>query len=231
MGVSVKLVALVALVPAVAEAGHCYEVSHVVGYERCSRFGGWSRSPSLWIEGGVVALHIDPGALDVIATAPGGPVHLTTAPGDGRAIDATGGRFRDLIGFRGGYFGSETDLATFSDGPQLVVDASPRGGVTMTSSSGTIFQAKVLLGYRQLFGPVSLALEAAGGFRGVVFDAMGAQAPFQMSGLLEAHAHADVWVSEHWTVGAQVGTDVVHMHDDSLALTLGVHLTPYDGMR
>jgi hypothetical protein len=231
MGVSVKIIALVALVPAVAEAGHCHEVSHVVGYERCSRFGAWSRPPSIWIEGGMVALRIDPGRIDADASSASGLVHLSSAPGDTRGINASGGTFRDLIGFRGGYFGSETDVATFSDGPQLVVDASPRGGVAMASSSGTIFQAKVLIGYRQLYGPLSLALEAAGGFRGVTFDAMGAQGPFEMSGLVEAHARADVWVSEHWTVGAEVATDVLRMHDDAIALTLGVHLTPWDGLR
>jgi hypothetical protein len=229
---SVKLAIALALVPAVAEAGHsCHEVSHVVGYERCSRFGGWARSPSIWIEGGAVALRFDPGPLDAIGSGTNGVVHLTTAPGDSRPINATGGRFRDLIGFRGGYLGSELDVATFSDGPQLVVDASPRGGITMASSSGTVFQPKLLLGYRQLVGPLSLGLEAAGGFRGITFDAGGSQSSFQMWGLLEVHARADWWISEHWTVGAQAATDVLRSHDDSIALTLGVHVTPWDGLR
>jgi hypothetical protein len=233
-----KLMIVVAsLVPAVAEAGHhCHEVSDVVGYQVCSRFGSWSQGMIVWVEGGPVELRFTPEPLDAQVQSPAGgpPVHWTSVPGDHRSIVATGGRFGTLLGFFRGYVGLEVDAATFSNGPQLVVDASERGGgVTMDSSSGSLLQAKAVVGYRQLVGPVALGLEGAGGFRAATFDAKttSLQSPTQMWGLAEVHARADWWVSPHWTVGAQVSTDVARMHDDSVALMLGAHLTPWDGLR
>lgn len=239
------------IVLAIVGAGHvaeargrsCHEVSSIVGYQRCTRFGYWSRGATFWWDLGLVTMRFDPKPIDGFATARQADgtttqYHLVSAPGDDRSISTTGLRFRDLISFgHAWYVGGELDLTSITDGPTLVADVTARGA-TMTMDTGThgfVSQNKVIIGRHVPVGPLTFAGELGPGFRIASYQT--SALPDQVRGaaqawfVLEAHAKVDAWIAPNFSLGVSGGVDLVHARDVSLALTLGLHLTPYDRTR
>src|SRR5438067_653244 len=146
----------IVLAPSIAAASHhCHETSTIVGYERCSRFGGWSWGATMWWEAGAAMLRYSPKLIDATSSVPNADgtytqYRVTAAPGDPRELTATGGRLRSQMGLgRHFYLGGEATIAPVTSGPHLVANVSARGTTTMmdTGTGGTIFQNFMFVGY------------------------------------------------------------------------------------
>jgi hypothetical protein len=228
--ISILLVVFGLMAPAVAKAGHCYEVSTIVGYERCRRYGNWGFGVRLSLEVGATALRVDGDAIDETTNSKDGTrYHFMAAPGDDRPLTAAGVRFRPSIGIgRTFYFTPQFDVASITGGPRLVSDVSAHGATTMmtASSAGILLQYAMLFGLHRWVGPVSLALEVGPGIRVASFTP-GDEAWF----VLQAQPVVDVWLTPNVSLGVQAGTDLLDHSTVSAGLTLGLHATPYDMAR
>jgi hypothetical protein len=200
------LVLAVLAAPTAAWAGHhCHEVSQIVGYEQCGRFGGWSFGAMVSLEAGVSALRFSD-------------------------TSATGGRTRLAVGFgRTFYLASQLDLAAITGGVRPGVAAL--GGSTMppTAAGGSVAQELMLLGAHRRFGQLTIAAEAGPGVRFATYDT--GRPAMQGWFVLELQPKLDLWLTPNISVGAVGGFDLVQHDGFSAALVMGFHLTPYDMAR
>ena len=231
------------MAPPLAEAGrHCRETSHVVGYQSCTRFGSWSGRTTLWYELGVVALRFDPKPIDATSTntRDGAPTnyHVTGVPGDDRPITAFGARLRDGIVFAHKYFVvNEFTWASITGGPRLVADVATRGTTTTMGSStgGIVAENKALFGVEGAVGPLTLSGALGPGVRIASYttkelpDAV--RPPAQGWFLVAGEARAVAWLTPNVTLGVEVGTNLLHVNDVEVGMTLGLHLTPFGHTR
>ncbi len=207
------LVALAA--PRRAEAKGCHEVSRVVGYSRCWRFGWWSSTSAMSWDAGASWLRFDARPSDAMAA-------------DDRPVTALGFRGRALIGFPHQlYVVAQADLAEMIGSPQLI---TARGGSMPSPSGGSVGQETLALGWRTPLGPLTVAGELAPGARLTKWTAGDIALSAAWSFLLQARAKADVWLAPGWSLGVAAGSDVLHLGDYSVAITLGLHVVPYDGL-
>ncbi len=238
------LVALVVLaLPAAARAGsHCHEVSPIVGYQQCGWFGSWSFGAMAAWEVGVSALRFDADHVDATANAVGADgstttYHLTAAPGDDRAVTATGMRSRLSVGFgRTFYVASQLDLASITGGPHLVANVAERGGTTImpTAAGGALVQGEMLFGAHRRYGQLTIAAEAGPGVRFASYTPAalpGAKPPMQAWFVVDVHPKLDLWLAPNVSLGVVSGFDLVQHDGFSAALVLGLHVTPYDMAR
>jgi hypothetical protein len=80
----------------------------------------------------------------------------------------------------------------------------------------------LVLGTELAFGPRLVAF-SDDRLPGVLFG--------QGGPVLEARAHASVWLSMHWTTGVMLATSMLARDDVSITFALGLHAFPYDGGR
>ncbi len=221
------LLVIVALSSPAIAGRRCDEQSTVVGHQRCTRFGaGWSGATLSW-EFGATALRVP---LDAIARdTPTG--HVTAAA---TTVVATAGRLRDLYGFgEHFYLASELTLGRLTP-PNLTIDPVARETMPFTAQDrGWLFEGMLAAGTRSSVGPIVLGTELAFGTRLMIFSDHRIPAVLFGQGgpVLEARAHASVWLSMHWSAGLMLATSVVERDDISLTISLGLHAFPFDGGR
>jgi hypothetical protein len=213
-----KLLVLAAI--AIARPVHargCRENSRVVGYERCYRFGAWSRDEDVlpvtmefgWVQHDYV----------------GRPFELAGQSATGSlATTADAGSWRTLIASPIVYGGLELQLGGLSTQPEL----------TGLPSSGTFGALLGIAGIHGSLGRVAGAVElAAGGrFTFYCYDST-RNCPLgvtQDAAELEARARVDVFFGSTVSIGFAYGHSLVDRDDHSVFLLFGFHRRPYDGM-
>ena len=199
------VLAIVLLAPELAHARHhCQEVSHVVGYSRCARFGAfWGARGSLWLEAGATALRFDPG----------------------RPVTAYGGAFGEYFGVGRIYFGAQWTFAAFDGGP--AVAAREATATTATSSSGGLGQVVFVVGTHRALGPITLGADLGPGLR--IAELTSNDAIAQL--VVDARGRAIIWLSPRWSLGAQASADLAHPGSYAFGVFVGAHLVAYDNTR
>jgi hypothetical protein len=235
------LVLAIIAAPVTAHAGHhCHEISTIVGYEQCSRFGTWSWGATLAWEMGVSALRYSADEIDATAYAPGSATsyHVVAAPGDDRAVTAAGLRLRSMLGFgRTFYLAGQFDYASITGGPHLVADVSMRG-TTMTMDGGTggfVMQSAMVLGMHRRFGSWGAAFEAGPGARFAMYTTKGLPDEVRLPGqawfLVELQPRVDLWLTPNFSLGFVGSFDTLHPDGFAAAVVLGAHALPFDTAR
>ena len=200
------VLAMLAVPTAARAAPHCHEVSPIVGYQQCGRFGGWSFGAMVSLEAGVSALRFDD-------------------------MSAMGARWRMAVGFgRTFYMASQLDVAAITSGVRSGVAALGGSATMVTPASGTVAQEVMLLGAHRRFGQLTIAMEAGPAVR---FATYAPTAKPAMDGWFEVELQPklDLWLTPNISLGAVGGFDLVHHDGFSAALVMGFHLTPYDMAR
>jgi hypothetical protein len=223
------MVALAMLAPR-AEAKGCHEISDVVGYEKCSRFGTWSPDlsyPRASFDVGY--LHRSFASQPFVLGGPGSPL-VVTEPTDLDTGGSMPGWFRvrihvdDLF-----YVGADFGAGWLSQ--------VPVSGAPVTDS--VIGTAHALVGARFLDTRlVSLGVELAGGGRIVGLDSCDAKtmacasdtSVLQTHRELELRAVADIWLAPRFTLDIGYGRSVIDRGDSSLMISLGFHFRAMDGV-
>jgi hypothetical protein len=232
------LAALALLVPAVAQAGHCYDVKRVVGLERCREFGDWSGLSKLigWELGGSV-VSVPARSVDATVKPPPqvgtAPYSYVAALNDHRALTEAGGEFRQELVFARFYFVGQIDLGPIVSGPQLVGSTAARETVMPTNpDSGVLMEFTVGVGKSLIYSSrARFSIELAPGFRTASFAANerpGRGQPYQVWFMLEARSKLDIWLAPNWSIGVNAGTDLTLPGAYAAGISLGVHLFPYD---
>ena len=224
--IRITLVLLVSTTPAFA-GRHCAEVSDVVGYQQCSRYGSMWSGGSLWWELGLstTRVEIDPIDRDVMGT------RVISASGTFTAI---GPRMRNLYGLREHFYvGSDAMFGDIGNGPRLASDGTARGDMPSLDqgTSGAIGAVLLLIGARFNAGPVRFGLELASGAHFEYLTSTAFPSTIFASGgfALETRAEASVWLSAHWSAIGLAGLSLLDSHDASLTVGLGFHAFPFDG--
>ena len=232
------LACLVALPRLAFASSSCREVSDIVGYEKCHRFGdGWAVERRLPI---AIALQLpyvsfDPNGYDFDAVHKKGDPSLTF-PGA-----ALGANTFDAVGFGGrieGFFlGPLYTGVSFGGafGHQSFARVTAGGNVLSPSESfvnTTIISGGALLGVRVPLGWVSFRLEALFGGSSVSISQQSAVGGFTSSaghGIIEPHAMVDVWATPTVTLSAYAGANVFDTKERSMGLVLEWHGRSFDG--
>jgi hypothetical protein len=220
--VKALLVVIAVAAPRLAGAKGCRDVSRVVGYSECQRFGWWSTTSALSWDAGV--------SWQRFAAKP-----IGGTPADDRPVTAVGFQFRGLVGFPHQlYLVAQGDLANMLDGPSLLVDAAARVVTTTPArSGGSVSQETLALGWRTPLGPLTVAGELGPGLRLTSWKAYVPE-EIQLGGawsfVLQARTVVDAPLSPSWSLGVAASGDVLHLGDYSVALVLGLHAVAYDGL-
>ena len=232
----VALACLVA-VPRLAHARGCTEVSDIVGYEKCHRFGdGWAveRSVPLALALQLPYVTFDPSGYDFDANR-GKKDPTLTFPGSSLGAPITAMGFGARI--EGFYLGPLYTGVSFGMGfghehfaPVTV------GGSTLSPSdelvNTTIVWGGALLGVRVPLGWVSLRLEALFGGTSLSISQHSSLGDFTSTaghGLIEPHVFFDVWTTPNMTLGAYAGANVFDTKERTAGLVLEWHGRAFDG--
>jgi hypothetical protein len=224
------------LLPKSAEARHCTEVSDIVGYEKCTRFGGeWATDalPRFFMGAQVVHTLLAPGGRGV-DVSPGKAWGSVDGSALGvRDLDATGAQLRVGAYFLGplylgvGYglgFGSSS-FRPFEDRGAVV---TPAPGV----ASILLGTWDAFLGLRVPLGRLSVRLEAFAALEAMTVDARRGTQEAYLSvsrDVLESRALLDIWATPHTTFGLFGGVDVLDPKGGTLGVTFEFHLRSFDG--
>jgi hypothetical protein len=227
-----------------AHARGCSEVSDIVGYEKCNRFGdGWSldRRPPLFF--GFTLQHslFDPNGV-TFQQEKGKGVTLGNDPSlphfDGGSLGVGG---LEAFGFDlriGGYF-----LGPLYTGIDFGVGFG-HNRLGVVSSNGTTFipsnstfntnESTIggLLGVRLPLGRLSLRLEELGALRTAEIWEETPAGELRMGafrGVLETRALVDVWATPNLTLSVYGGTNALDTQEQSMGLAIEYHGRSFDG--
>jgi hypothetical protein len=202
----------------------CHEVSDVVGRQKCTFFGTWSRDaavPALWLEVGFLERSFDamPFNLDKsTALLERDPKLATTMYGT---------TMRMLMGSIL-YGGLELDAAWDGALPEAQGAIQPKSGLYM--GSGAVFGAHVAL-WRVGFGAEVLAGGRVAGFSPCTNSKdCSDSGELQARWLLDVRARVDLFAAPRFSIGAVIGHSLIDAHDTTLMITLGAHIRALDGM-
>jgi hypothetical protein len=226
MRAAIVVLAIAALAPR-AHAKGCHEISHVVGYEKCSRFGSWSRDQD------IVPFQIEVGWLhERFSTKPfvlSGDDARTTGTASESSEPATvadGVAVRWLAGSRLVYGGIELDAGGLDQQPQFA--GLPEGGGSLMAGLG-------VFGVHASLWRFAAAVELAAGGRVVSYDYCGGgktscnATEIQGGGVVEARVRVEWFATQHWSLGFAYGKSLLD-DEHSLSVFTGIHLRALDGM-
>jgi hypothetical protein len=207
----------------------CHEISDVLGYQHCSRYGLWSRdadTPRMWIDLGFFHRNFaaDPtelgyAARSTTATTPIDP--NSTANGfDWRIVGALS---------RVVYVGGESQWGWINEGPALAADSGP---------GGPYFGFHALAGAHVEKYRFALAGELAAGVRldELVYcltptcKGAGQLTAGQARRELEARGRLDFFFSPEVSLGFGYGRSVIERGDSMWMINMSVHGRAMDGM-
>ncbi|HEY1550033.1 MAG TPA: hypothetical protein VGG28_19530 [Kofleriaceae bacterium] len=226
MKAAIIIALAIAFAPARAHAKGCHEVSHVVGYEKCSRFGMWSRDQD------ILPFHLEVGWLhERFSTKPfvlsGADARTTTGSSDGGepATIADGVATRWLAGSRLVYGGIELDAGGLAQQPQFA---------GLPAGDGSIMAGLGVFGIHASLWHLAGGVELAAGGRVVDYsycgDAKSCNATeVQGGGVLEARVRAELFVTQRWSLGFAYGKSLID-DERSFYVFTGLHLRALDGM-
>lgn len=197
----------------------CEEVSGVVGYRRCSRFGSaWSTPswvPSLMIDIGVTSHRLaNVGRSETLARTVGGEED------DRSHVLALAPDLRLGFAFPHFYVGVEASagVVRFADQFETPGGYVRGGGVAGIASNSSAW---------------SVAGELAVGHEMILarrHSRDGMQPDLIRSGLaLDVRLRASLWATPWITIGAAVGTSAIHRGEASVGLFIALHGRAYDG--
>ncbi len=223
-----KALLVIALVASLAPRAHakgCHEVSTVVGYERCSRFGSWSREENLF------PFHMEMGWIHQAFTArqftlSDEPVARAASDGgSGFGTVADGVAVRWLGGTRLFYGGFELDTSGLTNQPQF--PGLPADGASWSFLG--VFGAHASL-WRFAVGA-----ELAAGARVTLYSYCGnekecALEDTQGTGVLDARVRVEMFPAQRWSIGVMYGHSLLDHDAQSLIVYMGFHLRALDGM-
>ncbi len=227
---ALALAAAVALLaPRAAHAKGCHEISDVVGLERCTRFGMWSRDadvPRLWIELGYFHEHFqsEPLALDASSRA-SSPQPLDLGTG------AYGATVRALLGL-GDAFYTGIELL-----PGAAIDEPTASG--LTPMAGATFAMHGIAGVHVERYRVALSGELASGFRVAQLaycvpdtDCKGTSfyGDTQTRLELQARVRADLYFHPNLSLSVGYGRSLVDRDDRIFMVGAAFHIRAMDGM-
>lgn len=256
MSITVRISTAAMLVSALAgrrvEANHrrrCSEVSAVVGYEECARFGsGWglpSWTPSLSLDLGIVAHRFTADRIDERGTVThfGVPYsyRVIGASDDDRAFTARALALRMTAEFHGWlYVGAEEEFGDLTEAPLLITQSTQATDMrpTMASSGGLYMGLRGLVGIQAGVDRLTFAGEVATGGRMIVFDTrsqlMGdaqTDSVMQLRSVLEGRVRASYWLSPWIAVGTSFGTSLVERGDVAIGMHISAHSRTFGGRR
>jgi hypothetical protein len=224
-----------------ARAKGCREVSDIVGYEHCNRFGdGWAvhRRPPVFVGLSLSRLQFDPTGVILSGSYNADRPNSPTWSVPGRAMRTTA---FDSVGYgvrMGGYvlgplyagiewgwgFGhNRFPPFTFSG-----TTFTPSGGLlnTITETAGG------LAGVRLPLGRVSLRVEEHAGGKWISLGVEAPKGDATFGGaraVLETRALIDVWVTPNVTFSAYGATDALDPRQQNIGLVVDWHLRSFDG--
>ena len=232
LGVSAFLA--LALSSPMARARGCHEVSDIVGYEHCTRFGGqWAVDGLPRIFVGLELIHSEMAlrgrSVDAYVTS-----GTSTATFDGsalgvRSFSTTGGKVR-IGGYLFGPLYAGVGLGVGLGTNRF--ESFQVNRTLLTSSGGINTGGEVwsgLLGVRVPLGRLSLRVE--GDVSWVPFCVSGANGGVCLTpGVLEPRAALDVWATPHLTMSLFGGIDALHPNEPStLGISMEFHTRSFDG--
>ncbi|HEY1817986.1 MAG TPA: hypothetical protein VGG74_36840 [Kofleriaceae bacterium] len=218
------IIAIIASLAPRAHAKGCHEVSRVVGYEHCFRFGGWSRDEA------VFPLQLDLGWFHQSFMAR--PFTITTeAPGRESIEPSTLGAITDGLSMRflGGsrlvYGGLEMDTSALENMP-LIPDLP---------ESGASWSFLGVFGLHASLWRFTVGAEVAAGARIALFSYCDggkacAQEDVQSLGVVDGRVHFEVFPHPNWSLGVMYGHSLLDANDQSFMLYTGLHFRAIDGM-
>jgi hypothetical protein len=215
-----------------------------VGHKLCSHFGAWSfahRHAGFWLELGSAVHHFSLPAID----EPGTVIHHGTTysfrvVGAPSAATATAAAFRLRVGgmVAGPLYGSvETDIGGLADGGDVRAEATNGLAPTLDQPQTTYIAMRAAVGLRgRVAHSIMLSAEAAGGFHALDFSTTSqvadcVQTPsvqiYQAD--VQARARVDYWAAAHVSLGAELGKSLIDRGDETIAVSLGLHVRAFDG--
>lgn len=218
-------------------SGHshgCAEVSDVVGYKQCSRFGAWSLNvPALSIDLGVAAHRFvgervaDSGTFTEGETSFG--YRFAGEPGD-RITTAVAPQLRIGLRLAGPlYVANEVEIGGVASGPgvRAEIDGAPAASVSTTYAA-----ARGVVGLSVQAEPLMFSAEIAAGMRVLAYKIKDEPATSaQGRAELQARARIDVWLTPRMTIGATVGKSLLDRGDTFIGFSVGGHLRAFGGAR
>jgi hypothetical protein len=197
----------------------CQETSDVVGHRRCGQFAQWSaeeRDPDLFLELGVGVRHVM-APRPVVTDQPTSSARTTTGPAPTPLADIVTSELR--LGRAFGAFYAAGELVT--------------GDLTGKAYTyGAFIQGGGVFGVEEPLGPFDVGAEAMVGGRSVrLATNINLLAPADTGWVVEARAHAALWLTPWITLGAEVGAGVIDRSEWVGAIMLGVHTRAYGGRR
>jgi len=218
-------------------SGHshsCTEVSTVVGYEQCSRFGTWSLNvPALSLDLGVAGHRFVGAPLAETGTfmedAKSFGYRIVGEPGN-RVTTAVAPQL--LIGLRLAgplYVANELELGGIASGPgvRAEINGAPAGQVSTTYAA-----VRGVVGLSVQAEPLMVSAEIAGGMRLLAYKIKDeAASSTQTRTELQVRVRLDVWLRPRMTIGATVGKSLLDRGDTFVALSVGGHLRAFGGAR
>jgi hypothetical protein len=217
--------AVATLAPARAHAKGCHEISHVVGYEKCTRFGMWSRDLD-WFP-----FHLEVGWLhESFSTKPfvlsGVDARTTAMPSEGEPTTvADGASVRWLGGTRLLYGGLEMDSAGLVRQPEFT---------GLPAGDGSVFAGLGVIGVHTSLWRFAAGIELAAGGRVTAYDYCGSekscnQSEVQGAGVVEGRVRVEWFPVQRWSLGVAYGKSLID-DERSLYVFTGIHLRALDGM-
>jgi hypothetical protein len=219
--------AIAILAPARARAKGCHEISHVVGYEKCSRFGKWSRDQD------IVPLVMEVGWLhETYPTKPfvlGSDADARTIGGASDTMPSTvsnGVSIRWLAGNRLLYGGLEFDSGGMTQMPQFA---------NLPAGTGATFEGLGVFGVHASLWRFAAGLELAAGARGSMYSYCGNQKSCSETdtvgqGIVEARVRVEWFPVQDWSFGVAWGHSLLDSQDRSFYVFTGIHMRALDGM-
>ncbi|MBX3159975.1 MAG: hypothetical protein KF773_28660 [Deltaproteobacteria bacterium] len=198
---------------------------------RCGQFAAGWRPPMLRLELGPVAQHTSIGPM--IGEDDNGA--LTGRIRTGGPVDARGVGFRVVAGYLGYYLAMDTAISwRLLEAPAVepIGAAAARGEAPVTGArDGAIAAMKLGLGREVRAGRLMLGAELGVGL-GVVFVGAAPQ-PYVPDArfVLDARAHAGVWLTPHVSVSGFASASLFRENERTFGISLGLALFPWDGTR
>jgi hypothetical protein len=170
--------------------------------------------------------HLPPSTAGMSIEVGAGVDRVSTTVNPGFNREAYSGQFaRFATGTtvrRNFYIGGEIDVGTFSG---TTINPNTMGHVDIT---GGLISSKVVIGVRAMTGIVSGGAELAGGVLRTTLD--DTLVYYDLRGLLEARARADVWVSPYFSIGGMVSSALTEQYLTA-SLQCAFHFDRYDHTR
>lgn len=228
----------------------CIDDTDVVGFRHCTKYGAWAgnlRLPRMFIELGSNIRQFTSGLPEQQGQVTHGLEQFAyrVVMADPRAATDTAVsstlRFGFLPGHNIVYTAVELELgglASTASTSTEMMSTGTFGGPQLVQQGGLFLGAYGVLGARGSTGRGTLAVEAAGGARSMMYHFDSSYHECETTStitvtraVVEARARAELWAGPWFTFGATVGANVLAKGDWLAGLYFGVHSRAFAGSR